>query len=357
MKKTVKKITVALSGGVDSAASAALLKSQGHDVTGVFMLQFDEDIEKTIVCTQRDDKKDALAVAAHLGIPFEVWDFRKEYKRHVIRYMLAEYKAGRTPNPDVMCNTFIKFGYFLKKARKEGADAIATGHYVRVKKKEGRFALLQGKDKNKDQSYFLYGLTQEQLAHCMFPVGDLTKPEVRALAKKFKLPNADKKDSQGVCFVGEIAMLEFLKGKIRMKPGPLMTLDGARVGTHQGAGYYTIGQRHGLGFPGGGQAMYVVGKDMKKNIVYVAPGEKNPALYTRELAVTEMNWIAGKQPRLPLACTARIRYRQPLQSSRLSKKKPGLIATFSKPQRAVTPGQIIVLYKGQEMLGGGIINL
>lgn len=276
--------------------------------------------------------------------------------------MFREYKAGRTPNPDAMCNKYVKFNAFLKKALKEGADLIATGHYVRRGfRVEGlgsrkKYTLYQAKDKSKDQSYFLYTLTQEQLQHCLFPLGDYLKSDVRKMAKKWGLPQWDKKDSQGICFVGKIPMKEYLQTKIPAKPGTLMTLDGKIVGEHQGAAYYTIGQRHGLGFGGGDDPYYVVSKDMKKNIVFVAKNDAS-ALYKKEVDISDMHWVSETEISKPLTCKARIRYRQPLQSCTVwnAKKKGRYYAIFIKKQRAVTPGQAIVLYKGQEMLGGGII--
>lgn len=374
--KKQKTVFIALSGGVDSAVAAGLLKKHGYNVVGVFMRQFDianvnkKDAEK-LSCSWEFDRRSALSAAAVLNIPFKEWDFRKQYHKEVVDYMFREYKAGRTPNPDIMCNQHIKFDAFLQKALRQGADYIATGHYVR--RKEVRisgpvgngelgkiYALHQARDKNKDQSYFLYTLTQKQLRYCLFPLGDYIKSDVRKLAKKFGLPQWDKKDSQGICFVGDIPMIDYLRTKIPAKVGVLMALDGTVVGKHLGSSYYTIGQRHGLGFEGGSAPYYVVGKDMKKNIVFVARGDAS-ALYKRDIAVSNIHWISGAQPLLPYSCHGRVRYRQPLQKAMIELRKKSMIhhsefiIRFEKPQRAVTPGQSFVFYKGQEMLGGGII--
>jgi tRNA-uridine 2-sulfurtransferase len=256
-----------------------------------------------------------------------------------------------------MCNKHVKFGRFLEEALARGADFVATGHYVKKTQNPKKVCkLLQAKDSNKDQSYFLYTLTQEQLVHCIFPLGNFIKPEVRKMAASYGLPNFAKKDSQGVCFLGEIAMADFLKHRIDLKPGKLMTLEGIVVGEHQGAGYYTIGQRHGLGSKGGSDPLYVVDKDMVKNIVYVAPGDDNPALFQKKLRCANIHWISGSAPTLPLDCCVRIRYRQPLQSCTvMTGKKRYLQVVFVKSQRAITPGQIVVFYRNKEMLGGGVI--
>ncbi|MBI4253300.1 tRNA 2-thiouridine(34) synthase MnmA [Candidatus Uhrbacteria bacterium] len=378
-----KVVAVAISGGVDSAVAAALLKAKGHDVRGVFLREYDlgkmvsglifvtrkSDLTpfseltpfSVIECTQEGDRQSALAVAAALDIPFEEWDFRKEYERSVVRYMIREYKAGRTPNPDMMCNSVIKFGLFLKRALREGADFIATGHYARLgyRVQGSGYTLNAARDSSKDQTYFLATLTQEQLKHCLFPIGTLLKSEVRVKAKAFGLPNWNRKDSQGVCFIGKLSMKEFLKTAIKTKRGPLMTTNGERVGTHDGAAFFTIGQRHGIGFSGGGEPYYVVGKDMKKNIVYVDRQKPSSVLYQKELTCTHVNWISGQPPKFPFVCTARTRYRQPLQRCVVTKLRVtsyGLRVTFDSPQRAVTPGQFVVFYKGRECLGSGIIE-
>lgn len=362
-KEKNKKVFVALSGGVDSAVAAALLKREGYQVTGVFMKEYDLSFSgrhhQEIQCTQGADQKSALAVAAALGIPFLEWDFRSVYKREVVRYLVREYRAGRTPNPDVACNAHVKFGVFLQRAKKFGADFIATGHYVKAlqRARGGGYTLSLVRDINKDQSYFLYRLTQEQLRSCLFPLAEYTKPEVRKLAQKFQLPNWDRKDSQGICFIGDISMKDFLKQSIKPRQGRLELLDGTSVGIHEGAAYYTIGQRHGIGFGGGGAPLFVVGKDMKKNIVYVAPDKPRSGLYRKELACADIHWVSGMLPRTPLKCTARIRYRQPLQVCTLRKVNTKTWSVlFQKPQKAITSGQAIVFYQGVTMLGGGTIN-
>ncbi|MBI4250586.1 tRNA 2-thiouridine(34) synthase MnmA [Candidatus Uhrbacteria bacterium] len=360
-------VFVALSGGVDSAVAAALLKRKGYRVFGVFMREYDLDLADPLAahveCTQAGDRQSALAVAAHLGIPFLEWDFRRDYQKEVVDYMIREYKSGRTPNPDIMCNKQIKFGEFLSKARTQGADYIATGHYAKIqeprtKNQEPRFALKKATDANKDQTYFLYTLMQEQLRSTLFPLGDLTKPEVRKLAKKFGLPNWDRKDSQGICFIGKLPMKDFLQTIVPPKRGLLIDENGKEVGAHDGAWYFTIGQRHGIGFAGGAEPYYVVGKDVKKNIVYVAQGAKNPLLYSKKFICSDVSWIAGKDPKFPLHCTVRTRYRQPLQRCRVSRikgKGSRYHVVLSKPQWAVSPGQACVFYHDDACLGGGII--
>lgn len=344
-------------------------------------------------CASEADAEDARRVAEKIGIPFYVWDFEEEYKDRVARYMIDEYASGRTPNPDVMCNKEIKFGLFLERALQLGADYIATGHYVtktaalRIKKREesdnilynpstpqtfrsegvwskgiAECILREAKDQNKDQSYFLWTLTQEQLRHCLFPIGDYLKSEVRAMARTFDLPTAEKKDSQGLCFVGQVDMREFLGQYIRREPGAIITASGKTIGRHEGLPFYTIGQRHGIEI-GGGIPYYVAGKDATTNTLVVAEGPYDDALFEKELTAHAVNWISGKAPQLPLHCEARIRYRQPLQECRVSNVESGnhpprstFHIQFKNPQRAVTPGQSIVFYKGKEMLGGGIID-
>lgn len=359
-----KKVFVAMSGGVDSSVAAALLQERGFDVRGVHIKMWSDP---SIPCNFKEDRYDAIKVAAHLDIPFETWDLTKEYKKEVVEYMIGEYAKGRTPNPDVMCNRHIKFGIFLRKALGAGADFIATGHYVRLEKGK----LLKANDKNKDQSYFLWTLTQEQLRYCLFPVGEYTKPEIRAMAKKLGLPTADKKDSQGICFIGEIDVREFLKNYIPVERGPVLSTSGRKVGEHEGLAFYTIGQRHGLGTggrpdssrgeprpkrAGGGIPFYVAEKDFSRNALIVAEGPYDEKLFQRAVVVKDINWVSGKAPKLSFVCEARVRYRQPLQKCVLKYKNSNLEAKFTDPQRAVTSGQSIVFYKNEKVLGGGVID-
>ncbi len=342
---------MAMSGGVDSSVAALLLTQKGYDVVGVYMKGW------SLTGCAEEDATDARRVASKLGIPFYIFDFEDEYKKTVVDYMISGYAKGETPNPDVMCNREIKFGLFLKKALALGADYIATGHYVRRIGDK----LVQAKDLNKDQSYFLWTLAQEQLKHCLFPIGDYIKPQVRALAKKFDLPTAEKPDSQGVCFIGEINVAEFLKERLGKNPGPIKTLNEKTIGSHDGAVFYTIGQRRGIGIKGSlpseqGKIYYVSAKDLKTNTIFVTEG-KDENLFANKLMVKNINWISGKQPKLSLKCFARIRYRQPLQKSTIEKVVGDkLFVTFSEPQRAITPGQSAVFYtKDGTMLGGGVI--
>jgi len=379
-----KKIFCAMSGGVDSSVAALLLKQKGYDVVGVYMKGW------SLTGCAQEDAADARRVAGVLGIPFYVFDFENEFKKAVVDYMVSEYAAGRTPNPDVMCNREIKFGLFLKKALQLGADYIATGHYTRLRREFSIFKsqfpnykLKIAKDLNKDQSYFLWTLTQEQLKYCLFPIGDYTKQQIRAIASKCCLPTAEKPDSQGVCFVGEIDVAGFLKEKIGINPGPIKNLKGKIIGTHDGATFYTIGQRKGIGIKGSlpgeqGKIYYVAAKDLKTNTIFVAEG-KDENLFANKLTVKNINWISNKAPKLPLKCLARIRYRQPLQEARIMKHETHNMkhdsrftfqVLFDKPQRAITPGQSAVFYLpvearkakesvkigGLEMLGGGIID-
>lgn len=341
----LQTVYVAMSGGVDSSVAAALLKKQGFNVVGVFMRPWQDE---TIQCLWQKDKEDAMRVASQLDIPFYVWDFSHQYGDKVTKYMIDGYKKGITPNPDVMCNKEIKFGLFFDRAIKEGADFIATGHYARVKKTGGRYALLKGKDTQKDQTYFLWTLTQKQLSKTLFPVGDFEKPEIRKFARRFKLPTFDKKDSQGVCFVGPLDMKEFLKQHIQPKSGIIMHVDGRKLGIHDGMQYYTIGQRHGLDLGIAGGPYYVVRKEAKKNIVYVGTEQD---LLSNESKVTLLQWTHNAIP-LPTSIDVKIRYRAESQKAVLHKN--GRLI-FKKHQRAITPGQSAVFYKGQELLGGGII--
>lgn len=337
-----KTVYVGMSGGVDSSVAAALLKKQGFNVVGVFMRPWQP---WPGLCLWQADREDALRVASKLDIPLLTWDFSKEYKKEVGDYMIKEYRSGRTPNPDVACNKEIKFGLFLKKALSEGADFIATGHYVRIKGPN----LYKAKDKNKDQSYFLWTLKEGQLKHCLFPIGDYTKPEVRIMAKKFGLSTYNKKDSQGVCFVGPLDMKKFLTRYIKNKKGKILDTEGNILGEHDGVFYYTIGQRHGLDLKDGQGPYYVIKKDLKRNLIYVGK-EKN--LGSSVTKLSEINWI-NKAVKLPSELEVKIRYRS--KSEKATLLKDGTLK-FLKSVRAITPGQSAVLYRGSQMIGGGIIN-
>lgn len=359
-----KKVFVGMSGGVDSSVAAMLLRDEGHDVVGVFMRCYNLD-----GCAERD-AEDARRVAEHLGIPFYVWDFEEEYKRRVVDYMIEGYRAGITPNPDVMCNREIKFGLFLEKALAAGADYVATGHYVRLVR-DSAFSLFAAKDTSKDQSYFLWTLAQSQLAHCLFPIGDYLKSEVRAMARRAGLPTAEKKDSQGICFLGKISIADFLKQYIPERRGALLTTEGKPIGEHSGAEFYTIGERHidaDFKFPktGGAAArkpFYVAAKDKAANTVTVAGGDENPALYRKDLELASVNIIdpartdsSGEITGTPVF--ARVRYRQALSRATLLKPvgSENYRLEFGKPQKFVAPGQSAVWYsKEGEMLGGGVI--
>lgn len=354
-----KTIYVGMSGGVDSSVTALLLKEQGFDVVGVFIkswdgLPTDEGVKFRDQCGWKNDRRDALRVAAKLGIPFKTYDLVREYRQEVIEYFFREYAEGRTPNPDVMCNRHIKFGSFLKRALSEGADGIATGHYVRIREKDGHRELHQAVDNSKDQSYFLWTLRQDQLKYCHFPIGELPKSEVRQLAEKAGLATAEKKDSQGICFVGEVPIDEFLRARLPVKRGVVVTVGGKEVGEHHGAAFYTIGQRHGLGIPSG-LPYYVSGKDMERNIVYVVEGNNDSALFTESFTMTDVSWL-NEVPLADKTYTARVRYRQPTQKVFLEQKGLAWTCRFTEPQRAVTPGQSIVIYEGTRMVGGGIIS-
>ena len=378
-----KNILVAMSGGVDSSVAAALLLKQGYQVTGAFMKQtaassvepWSEEGTKT-VCAWKKDRRDALRVAAKLGISLITLDFEKEYRQWVIKYMFAEYQAGRTPNPDVLCNKYIKFGVWLDKARELGFDYLATGHYAQITKTQKhkntktQYLLSQAVDKDKDQTYFLHQLNQDQLARVLFPIGEYTKPQVRRLARRFHLPTAEREESMGICFVGEVPMKEFLQTQITQKKGKITLTDGTIVGEHDGLAFYTIGQRH-FGRQkaefkmqnGDTKPLYVIDKRMKSNELVVGY-EDDPALYREEVVVRQVNWICGQPPKFPLQCRVRLRHRQRLQTSAIrlltstkswSPRSEVRIA-FKMPQRAVTPGQFAVFYKNKECLGGGVIK-
>ncbi|MGH7218335.1 MAG: tRNA 2-thiouridine(34) synthase MnmA [Candidatus Microsaccharimonas sp.] len=343
------KVHVGMSGGVDSSLTAALLVEQGYDVTGVYMKNWTQDLPG-MRCPWADDLADAKRVAVQLGIDFKVFDFENEYREKVVEYMIDEYKNGRTPNPDIMCNQEVKFKLFLEAALEDGADLIATGHYARVK--DGQ--LLQAVDTNKDQTYFLYRVTGKALEKTLFPLGDFTKPEVREMAETRGLYTAAKKDSQGICFVGQIGIREFLGQYVEQKAGAIVDKQSGKVlGQHDGAIFYTIGQRHGLDV-GGGLPYYVVGKDMDRNEVYVTTNLNDDSLWKPELTVSNIHWINAALETGD--CQIRVRHRAPLANAQLSAIEDGTVKlTLANPERAVAPGQSIVIYKDGECLGGGIL--
>lgn len=345
-----KKVFVGLSGGVDSAVSAALLKSSGHDVVGVFIKIWQPEF---IECTWKEDRLDAMRVAAALSIPFREIDLSEEYKKEVVVDMLENYARGVTPNPDVVCNQYIKFGAFLDWALSEGADILATGHYARVGKDERGYTLLRGKDSNKDQSYFLWKLEQNTLQHIMFPLGEYKKPEVRALAKRYRLPNAERPDSQGLCFVGDVSVGEFLARFLTTKEGCVRDMDGRDIGRHKGAILYTIGQRHGFEVQGEENTPhYVIGLDVRKNEIIVSKRKEDAA--RKELRIKSIHWIVPKE--IPFSCTAQVRYRDKALSCAIRTEGDSFVAEFEIPIIA-SPGQSLVLYDGDMCLGGGIIDI
>jgi tRNA-specific 2-thiouridylase len=354
-------IVVGMSGGVDSSVAALLLKEQGYRVIGVFMKNLDEPDENG-VCTATVDYEEAVRVCNQLDIPYYSVNFVKEYWDRVFTYFLEEYKRGRTPNPDVLCNKEIKFRMFLDYAMQIGADYLATGHYARIGEADGKFRLLKGLDRSKDQSYFLCALNQEQLSKAVFPLGGLEKREVRRIAEEAGLKTAHRKDSTGICFIGERNFREFLSGYLPARPGEIRSLEQPDlvVGRHDGLMYYTLGQRKGLGIGGGfgsGEPWFVVEKDLENNILYVAQGEQNPSLYSRGLTAADINWISGEPPAEEFSCQAKFRYRQPDQGVRVEVTgRDTCRVWFDIPQRAVTPGQYVVFYLGEECLGGGQIE-
>lgn len=344
-----KKVFVGMSGGVDSSVTAALLKQQGYDATGVYMKNWTQDLPG-MECPWREDYHDALKVAVHLGIDLKVFDFQKEYRYKVVDYMINEYKAGHTPNPDVMCNQEVKFKLFLDAALEQGADMIATGHYSKVK--DGKLLIAANKDK--DQTYFLYRVTKDALNKTLFPIGGFkTKSEVRALAKKFGLPNADKKDSQGICFVGKVGIKDFLNQYVKTQPGAIIDQNGQKIGQHEGAIFYTIGQRHGLNV-GGGLPYYVVGKNMAKNEVYVTSSLDDKSLWSKELNLADLHWISDS-PKKDMLYQVRTRYRAPLIEGKIILKNKSATIELKDEVRAVTPGQSAVVYDNDQVLGGGIV--
>lgn len=339
-----------MSGGVDSSVTAALLKKEGYDVTGVFMKNWTQDLPG-FQCPWKEDYQDAKRVAVQLGIPFKMYDFETQYRQKVVDYMIAEYQAGRTPNPDIMCNQEVKFKLFLHTALEDGADLIATGHYARIQ--DGQ--LWTGVDANKDQSYFLYRVTEDALQRSLMPIGEYEKPKVRELATELGLATAEKKDSQGICFVGKVGIREFLENFVETKQGNIVNEHGQTIGTHDGALFYTIGQRHGLDV-GGGLPYYVVGKDMAKNEVYVTTDLNDERMWRNQLQLTDMHWING-EPDLSKTYKVRTRYRAPLvEVTEFAKEDSGNFSLkLAEEVRAITPGQSAVIYDGDRCLGGGIV--
>lgn len=355
-----KHVIVGLSGGVDSSVAALLLKQQGYRVEGLFMKNWEED-DTQEVCTAAEDLQDAQAVADRLDIPLHTVNFSAEYWDRVFSYFLKEYEAGRTPNPDILCNTEIKFKAFLEHALRLGADAIATGHYARVAKGDEGYRLLKGLDANKDQSYFLHGLNQYQLSHALFPLGELEKARVRELAEENALVTFAKKDSTGICFIGERNFKQFLSRYIPAQSGDICTPEGQVIGRHDGLMYYTLGQRQGLGIGGVKDApeepWFVVAKDMENNRLIAVQGHEHPLLLSQGLIAEQAHWITDTAPALPVKCSAKTRYRQADQACTVYSDREGqLHVEFDEPQRAVTPGQSVVFYVGEQCLGGAIIQ-
>jgi len=347
MKETVY---VGMSGGVDSSVAAALLQQQGYSVVGVYMKNWSQSVGG-VDCPWQRDLADARAAAVQLDIPFKVFDFEAQYKQKVADVMVAEYRAGRTPNPDVLCNQDIKFRLFADTALAAGADYIATGHYARIVAGQ----LHTAADTNKDQTYFLHRMPREVLAKTLFPLGELTKPQVRQLAQEFNLPTATKPDSQGICFIGEVGIKDFLAEYIPLQPGPIVRAsDGVEVGRHDGAAYYTLGQRHGLGI-GGGQPYYVTTKDMTTNTLFVTADPADPDLEATTFTITDPHWLGDIPP--GGIFQIRTRYRAAAIPGRLAQTAEGYRIELERPERAISPGQSAVIYDGQHVLGGGFIDL
>lgn len=353
------KVIVGVSGGVDSSVSALLLKEQGYDVTGVFMKNWEEDDTEEF-CSAEDDIKDAQAICEQIGIPFKKINFAAEYWDYVFEYFLQEYGAGRTPNPDILCNKEIKFKAFLDYTKMLGGQFMATGHYTRKDFIDGKYRLLKGLDHNKDQSYFLYTLQQHQLKHALFPIGELEKPKVRAIAEKHGLVTHNKKDSTGICFIGERKFKEFLNKYLPAQPGIIEDENGIVIGKHHGLMYHTLGQRQGLGIGGvknrPEEPWYVAQKDLDRNVLIAVQGHDHPLLLSNHLLAEQMTWVAGMPPAQAFTCKAKTRYRQLDQRCEVNLDQNGNAGvSFEQAQRAVTPGQSLVLYDGDVCLGGGVI--
>ncbi|SHJ43870.1 tRNA 2-thiouridine(34) synthase MnmA [Cycloclasticus pugetii] len=355
-----KKIMIGMSGGVDSSVAALRLLEQGHEVTGLFMKNWDED-DGSEYCTAKEDLADAQQVSDKLGIELKTVNFAAEYWDNVFEDFLSEYAAGRTPNPDILCNREIKFKAFLDYATELGADYIATGHYTQIAQQHNQFQLLRGLDNNKDQSYFLYTLGQTQLSRSLFPIGNMEKPAVRELAQKAGFINSRKKDSTGICFIGERKFKDFLQRYLPAQPGLMNTPEGETIGEHQGLMYYTLGQRQGLGIGGiksaAEEPWYVVEKDLKNNILVVAQGHDHTLMQSNTLNASQLSWVSGQAVSNSFRCTAKTRYRQKDQACQVTLiGDDHCLVQFDDPQRAVTPGQSVVFYNNEVCLGGGIID-
>jgi tRNA-specific 2-thiouridylase len=352
-------VIVGMSGGVDSSVSAYLLMEQGYQVEGLFMKNWDED-DNTEYCTAKEDLADAQAVCDKLGIKLHTANFAAEYWDNVFEHFLEEYKAGRTPNPDILCNREIKFKAFLDYAKVLGADYIATGHYVRRGDNQTESQLLRGLDSNKDQSYFLHAVGAHEISQTLFPVGELEKPEVRRIAEEQGLATAKKKDSTGICFIGERRFKDFLQQYLPAQPGKIETSEGEVIGDHQGLMYYTLGQRQGIGIGGtkdhGAQPWYVVAKDLKRNVLIIGQGAQHELLFSEALSCQDIFWINQPPSDFPIKCAAKIRYRQADQACTVHKKENRYFVVFDEPQRAATPGQSAVFYQDEVCLGGGVIE-
>lgn len=347
-----KTVIVGMSGGVDSSVSALLLKQQGYRVIGLFMKNW-EETDANGACQSSKEYEDVVRVCEQLQIPYYSVNFVEEYRQSVFEQFIKDFKAGLTPNPDILCNREIKFKVFLQKAFEMGADFLATGHYCRTQ--DGR--LFKGLDPEKDQSYFLHAVPKNSLEKVLFPIGNLTKKEVRAIAREHKLATSEKKDSTGICFIGKRDFKPFLSKFVASEPGNFETLSGQIVGRHDGLAFYTLGQRKGMGLGGEGDAWYVIGKDLKRNVVLVERGADHPALYASELTAYSPSWVKHPIPSFPYSCRAKIRYRQQDQPCTIvSLEKETLLVQFADPQRAITPGQSIVFYDGDECLGGSVIQ-